>query len=49
MAITDKLATGDKDATGHTSDAMLHKHYDRRQTKVATGTRLLNKGRSEDE
>ena len=51
MAVTDKLARGDtdtKDATGHTSDAMIHKHYDRRKTKVATGARLPKKGGGQD-
>ena len=43
MAVTDKLDRGDSDtlnATGHTSDAMIQKHYDRRKKKVATGARL---------
>jgi integrase len=51
MAVTDKLARGDKDtkdATGHTSDAMIHKHYDRRKTKVATGARLPKNGGGKD-
>ena len=47
MAVTDKLTRGDldtKDATGHTTDAMINKHYDRRTRKVATGARLPETG-----
>ena len=47
MAVTDKLTRGDldtKDATGHTTDAMINKHYDRRTRKVATGARLPERG-----
>ena len=44
MAVTAKLDRGDTDtqnATGHTSDAMIQKHYDRRKLKVAGGAPAL--------
>ncbi len=43
MAVTDKLEHGDTDtatATGHTSDAMIKKHYDLRTVRRATGARI---------
>ena len=46
MGVTDKLTRGDKDtkdATGHTSDAMIEQVYDRRIMKVAKGAKISEK------